>query len=174
MRLYLTCELQTLQVKIYMMAFISLWVGKCSQMLVLCNWSHLLVWKTEDNVLRLVNVEIPFVVFLKNEDSDEGPSVNIVRSVMSDFVGEFWVQCDQEARQLCKIWPITTIKNLPNIIFFAKVCSKFCQILNTHFKKCLKVPHSSVHSILPPRVRASSKTSIKFNQFIFELWKRRK
>ncbi len=42
----------------------------------------------EADVLRLVGVEIPFIVFLKNEDSDEGPSINIARTVMSDFVGK--------------------------------------------------------------------------------------
>ena len=46
---------------------------------------------TDNDVLRLVSVEIPFVVFLKNEDSDEGPSVTINRSVMSDFVGENFI-----------------------------------------------------------------------------------
>ncbi len=43
----------------------------------------------DPDVLRLVGVEIPFIVFLRNEDSDEGPSININRSVMSDFVGQF-------------------------------------------------------------------------------------
>ena len=42
----------------------------------------------DSDVITLVGVEIPFIVFLKNEDSDEGPSINVSRKVMSDFVGE--------------------------------------------------------------------------------------
>jgi hypothetical protein len=52
--------------------------------------------RTSDaDVLRLVAVEIPFVVFLRNEESEEGPGVNTARSVMSDFVGRCFVQLFQ-------------------------------------------------------------------------------
>ena len=45
----------------------------------------------DSDVISLVGVEIPFIVFLKNDDSDEGPSININRKVMSDFVGKFFI-----------------------------------------------------------------------------------
>ena len=42
-------------------------------------------------------------------------------------------QCDDMARLFFNIWTFVAMKICPIAYFFAKVCSKFCSILNEAF-----------------------------------------